>query len=175
MNFLWLAATLTQLYNAALSHCKQVEKTLDDLSQQHGPALVDKWEKIDDTPKQWVENGPAYTYPGLEMVCGPWHIIKWICLLSVNWHDRSSDARSCIPEASPRWKNCRAFWLISCWQCRTFSEFLHQPCDNITMTFPLADGVTRELVGYIRHRRAAQQLAHQPWFVRAQRWKIKKK
>ena len=28
----------------------------------------------------------------------------------------------------------------------------------------MADGVTRELVGYIRHRRAAQQLAHQPWF-----------
>ena len=29
---------------------------------------------------------------------------------------------------------------------RTFSEFLHQPCDNITVTFPMADGVTRELV-----------------------------
>ena len=29
--------------------------------------------------------------------------------------------------------------------CRTFSEFLHQPCDNITVTFPMADGATHEL------------------------------
>ena len=61
------------------------------------------------------------------------------------------------------------------WGTRTFSEFLHQPCDNITVTFPMADGVTRELVGYIKHRRAAQQLTHQPWFfVRAALENLKK-
>ena len=42
-----------------------------------------------------------------------------------------------------------------------------RPCDVVTW-------LVGELVRYIRHRRAAQQLAHQPWFLRAQRWKIKK-
>ena len=49
---LWIAATLTRLYKATLSRVMVVEQTILKLSQCHSPALVDKWEKMDDTPKQ---------------------------------------------------------------------------------------------------------------------------
>jgi hypothetical protein len=78
-----IAATLTRLYKAALSRIKVIDETLLKLSERHGPALVDKWEKMDDTVKkingEWtsvyvprIKNGMIY------LQINVLHLLMWL-------------------------------------------------------------------------------------------------
>lgn len=77
---------------------KTVEETLLKLSQRHGPELIEKWEKMDDTPKQ-IDG--EWTSPYLTWIKNGTLISLNRGSTSTDLLDRSSNPRSCIPGASP--------------------------------------------------------------------------
>jgi len=83
---LGIAATLIQLYKAVLSQLKVVEET--KLSQWHSPTLVNRWEKMDDTPK-WIDG--EWTSPYLPWIKNSTLISLNVCPTYADVLDRSSN------------------------------------------------------------------------------------